>query len=226
MTLATIVKAVAAVGVSGSALPVLVGAYRFGSRPLVERAVWVWMAVGLASNLWMMVAAAHARSNTDLGELVRSTYALTGLFALGEISGTRKARSWVVIAGGLYLLFWIWRAIEEDYVQAFGPWTGPALSVMFTLAAVGLLWSQLRRPDPLNIRSFGLPIAIGTIVTYAPAAAIEAISYLFYDTNTQVVLLLWAVRGILLVIGLVFFTLAFAWTIPRRSSSGSLPSAA
>lgn len=226
MTIATIGKILAGVGVAGSALPVLVGAYRFGSRPVRDRATWVWMAVGLASNLWMMVAAAHTRNNTDLGELVRSTYTLTGLFALGEIAAVRKARNWVLIAGGLYLAFWIWRAIEADFAQAFSPWTGPALSVMFTAAGVALLAEELRRAGSRPYRSFGFQIAIGTIVMYAPAAAIESISFLLYADFPQTVLVLWTIRGVFIAGGLACFTLAFVWTIPGRPSSESLPTAA
>jgi hypothetical protein len=219
-------RLLAEVAAWGAVVPVAVGLYGGSRRPAGERATLMWMAVALSINLWMGLSAGHGTRNADIAELGRAVYAITGLYAIGELSQRQPIRRWAYWLAGIYLILWAWRVVETDFALAFGPYSGPALYLALTLAAAGLVGSRLRQSSPLDLREFGMMIGIGTLVSYAPAVALDALSHLTFDTQRDALMVLWAVRGFFLVVGLVFFTLAFLWTIPHRSSSGSSASAA
>ena len=67
-------------------------------------------------------------------------------------------------------------------------------------------------------------VFVGVPNQFHVPVALEAVSFLFYDSQHDALMVPWALRGALLNVGLVLYTLAFLWTIPPRSSSGSSPS--
>lgn len=221
MTFKELLRLVGYAGVWGSAIPVLLGAIRVTHRPSEERAVWMWLTLGMVINVYMMVVGLAQGTNNDLNELGRSVFAVAGLFAVGELVASPKVRSWILSGIGLYLMLWFWRLVEADFANAFSPYSGPAQNLVLTLAAAGLLWDLSQTSRLTHLRSFGVMVAMGMLVTHGPAAAVAALSHLFYESQTRLIELLWLVRGFLLLVGLAFFSLAFLWTVPHRSSSGS-----
>lgn len=211
-------------GVWGSLAPMMIGAWRLAHRPSGQRAVWMWMTVGVAINLWMMISGLQTGRNPDLAELGRAAFAIAGFYAIGELIESSRLRTVVYSGIGLFLVVWVLRVLAHDFANDFGPYNGPLLYLLLTLAAGALIWDHPRHQEGREFRSFPVLIAVGTIVSYAPGIALEPLSYLLYDTHREWLRFLWIIRGTLLLIGLAFFSLAFLWTIPRRSSSGSLPS--
>lgn len=221
MTAETLGRTFAAVASWGSLIPVAVGAFRGAWRPHAERAALMWMTVSLTMNLWMMLAVFQGMMNAVVAEFGHGLYAVTGLFAISELIDTSRSRTWIYSGVAIYLCWWVWRVVQGDHALAFAPYTGPALYLGLTISAIWLILARLKAMETLRIRDFGILIGIGTIISYAPGVALQGLSNLFFETQQEVLMVMWAVRGALLTVGLVIFTLAFLWTIPRRSSFGS-----
>lgn len=219
-------RAISYVAGFGVAIPVLLGGIRLIHRPLVQRTAWVWMAYALGTNFWMYVMAQRREPNNLISEFSVGLAALLGTHVMGELVESRRARGWIYVALGAFFAFWIWRAAEGDYLNHFSLYTLPAAFLLFTIAGTVLVMERIRRTNAPAMRDFGMLIGFGAVISYAPAAALTTLSSLFYETHTDAVLFLWSLRGVFLVFGLVFFSLAFLWTIPPRSSSGSSASAA
>lgn len=220
MTSRELLTFVGSIAAWGSILPVVVGAYAIVRRPFTQRAVWIWMVAALSINLWMRIARAEAGHNAVLAEFSRSLYAIMGLFALGELMSSSRARSWLYAGMGAFLAIWVTRVAAQDFADGFSKISAPLLYLVLNLAAGWLVWDVLRQPEPATLRSFPLLIALGTIISYGPAVTVEALGFLFFDTHPDPMIWLYVLRAALIGVGLIFFTLAFLWTIPPRSSSG------
>ncbi|MEZ4379532.1 MAG: hypothetical protein R3B35_14750 [Gemmatimonadales bacterium] len=208
----------------GAILPVVAGGIRSARRRPAERAALMWMAMSLAISTAMWVIRAGGNTTSAFMEFSRPLYLIPGLYAFGELTEHTSRRAWIHLAGAAYLLFWGWRLVEQDYTRDFGAYSGPALNAVLALGGLAILWERITARSRSSLRDFGLLIGLGAVISYAPPVALEAVSFLFYDSQHDALMVPWALRGALLNVGLVLYTLAFLWTIPPRSSSGSSPS--
>ena len=212
--------------VFGSVLPVLVGGWGLLRRPAVQRAAWAWMAVSMGSNLYMRALRNHGTPNNILTEFSLGLKALLIIYVIGELLRSERSRRLLYLALGTFLCLWIWRGFEGDYRLAFSPFTQPTYYLLLTVAAGILVLERLGEVTTAPFRDFGLLLGLATIVTYAPSVAITTLSQVLWQDNPSLVRSLWIPRQGLVIVGLVFYSLAFAWTIPSRSSSGSSSSVA
>ena len=208
----------------GSVLPVLAGGFRSARRRPTERAVLMWMVTGVALSMSMWMIRSGGGTTTEFMEFSRPLYLIPGLYAFGELTEHTRRRLWMHLAGAAYLVFWGWRIFKQDYALTFGPYTGPALNVVLALGGLAIVWERITARSRSSLRDFGLLVGLATVISHGPPVALEAVSALFYDSQHDALMVPWALRGALLNVGLVLYTLAFLWTIPPRSSSGSSPS--
>lgn len=215
-----------AVAIYGSVVPVLLAAWKLLQRPAVQRAAAAWMAVSMGSNLYMRALRIHDTPNNILTEFSLGLKALIIIYVIGELLRSERSRRLLYLALAAFLGLWIWRGFAGDFLLAFSQFTQPAYYLLLTVASAVLLLERIGASVAAPFRDFGLLLGLATIVTYAPTVAITALSQMLWQENEALVRLLWIPRQLLLLVGLVFYSLAFAWNVPSRSSSGSSASAA
>jgi hypothetical protein len=203
-----------------SILPVVVGAIRYNRRPTAFRVLWGWLLFGMSLNFGMAVLAMLRIKTAMLMQLSFPFFAALGLYVVGSLSGSAAIRRWCTVTTVSYVTFWGWRFFHDEASKDFSPYTGPVLWMILTVASAALLRVRLSESPPQLLRDPVLTTALAILVSYAPAAALEPASLALYSSHRELIVVLWCVRGLLLVAGYVLFTMVLHWTLPPRSSPG------
>lgn len=226
MTALQLLRVVATTGVIASILPVAVGIFRFRPRARELKVLWVWVALGVVSNLAMTVTGSRAVQNSGIAQVGYLVLGMLGLYAILAFIPSSDLRRWVYGGMALYVPIWVWRVAAGEAAEPFSRVAGPVLWVLLTCASALLVGSRLEKSTEFPHRDPGILTGIAMMVSYAPAAALEPVSFELYRHDPILTTWLYVARGVLLVIGAALFTLVFLWTTPPRSSSGSSSSVA
>lgn len=221
-----VLRVVASAGVIASIIPVAVGVFRFRPRLRELKILWAWLGLGVVSNFAMTISGVRAVQNSGIAQVGYLVLGLLGLYAIGELVPAVDLRRWVYLAMALYAPIWVWRHAAGEATEPFSRVAGPVLWVLLTCAAALLVGSRLRHVNVVPHRDPGILTGFAMMVSYAPSAALEPVSFELYGRDPELTTWLYVARGVLLVIGAVLFTLVFMWTTPPRFSSGSSSSVA
>lgn len=213
-------------GFFASALPVAVGSIRIAARAAAFQYLWFWMVFGFALNFAMMGLADSGLRTATITQLTYPVFAGLGLLTVSRLSDARFVRRWCLVGGIGYFIFWGWRFLNREASADFSLYTGPVLWMLLTLAAAATIGSRMSRSPSHLFRDPVLIAGLAILVSYAPGAALEPVSAALYDSHRELTLALWIGRTWLVIFGYLLFSLAFLWTIPHRSSHGSLSSVA
>jgi hypothetical protein len=226
LTLRELFHSISTIATIASILPVVVGSIGYKGRPAAFRVLWGWLVFGMALNLGMAVLARLHVKTAMLVQLTFPFFAAFGLYAIGRLSASASIRRWCTMATVGYVTFWGWRFFHDEASKDFSPYTGPVLWMILTIASAALIRARLSASPPNLLRDPVLTAAFAVLISYAPAAALEPASLALYAEHRELILMLWCARGLLLVVGYALFTMVFYWTLPPRSSHGSLSSVA
>lgn len=226
MTFAEIAKTAARFVVLLSAVPVAVGVQGFRTRPPAVRLLWGWLCFGLLVNVVISIMSGQGKVTALAAQITLPVFGALGLWTTASLTPSRAIRRGSAIGMATYLLFWGWRLLEREASGGFSVFTAPVLWLLLTLAAVAVIAVRLAESPPSPMRDPVVITAIGVLISYAPAAALEPVSSVLYAKHRDLTLALWFARTWLVAIGYLLFTLVFLWTRPPRSSPGSSSSVA
>lgn len=206
-----------------SAVPLIVGVVRPRGRAWPEMALLGWIALMALLNVTTVVMSMSGRETIEFVNWALPWFLLAGMYALGSLLQSKTLRRGYHLSGIGFVALWIWQQTQPrtDYAYILGPSAWALLS----LGAAGLMMTRFRSRELGSFRDFGVLIGLGVLVTYAPLATLEALSTGLAAINPELVMLLWTVRIGLMILGSLLFTLAFLWTLPPHSVSGSSASA-
>jgi hypothetical protein len=211
--------------VFASMVPVALGMARLRQRTPPMRVLWVWLALGMLTNLAMTVSALRSRETSLISQLTFLGLGLLGLYAVtGFVTGAGRRLCYAAMV--IYVPIWSWRFLAGEAGDSFSRVSGPVLWILLTGVAALLVGSRLPSLEGRPLRDPGMLVGFAVMVSYAPAAALEPVSFQLFSGHPELTRWLYAARGLLLIVGYFLFTLAFLWTTPPRSSSGSSSSVA
>lgn len=222
----TLIKIVAGAGLIASIVPFAAGLLRSRLRSPELKVLWVWLALGMVSNFAMAFRTLQSNQTSLIAHVGYLILGLLGLFAISEMLPQRKHKYWIYGAMVMYIPVWLWRIASGEAGEQFSRVAGPVLWVLLTGASALLIGTRLASPIARPFRDFGVLVDLAVMVSYAPSAALEPVSYELFASDPVLTRWLYVVRGLLLISGYILFTLAFLWTTPPRSLSGSSSSVA
>lgn len=211
--------------VAASVVPVAVGTARLRHRSSSMQVLWVWLALGMLTNLAMTVSTLRSRETSLIAQLAFLGLGLLGLYSLTRLIAGPLQR-WGYATMALYLPIWLWRFSSGEASDAFSRVSGPVLWILLTAVAALLVGSRLSNLTSHPLRDPGVLVGFAVMISYAPGAALEPVSFQLYSSHPELTLWLYTARAVLLIAGYGLFTLAFLWTTPPRSLSGSSSSVA
>ena len=226
MSLPDLLHGSAFCGLIVSALPLLIGIVGFGGRSPGYRLLWGWLGVGFATNLIMMQMGGQGQRTALVLQVAYPVLAVMGMLAVAELTASRLLRKACHTAGMGYLVFWGWRLLHLEAAGDFSVYSGPVLWVMLSAAATAAIWVRLAGSPAAPLRDPTVIAALAILISFAPGAALEAVSASLYSSHRDFTVALWIGKSWLMILGSILFTLAFLWTLPSRPSRGSTSSAA
>lgn len=226
MSLSGILQGSAFCGLIVSALPLLIGIVGFGGRSPGYRLLWGWLGVGFATNLILMQMGSHGQRTALVLQVAYPVLAVMGMLAVAELTTSRLLRRSCQAAAMGYLLFWGWRFLNFEAAGDFSVYSGPVLWMMLSAAATAATWVRLTESPVAPLRDPAVITAMAILVSFAPGAALEAVSAALFSSHRELTLALWIGKTWLMILGSLLFTLAFLWTLPSHPSRGSTSSAA
>ncbi len=210
------------VGVTIAGLvPVGVGLFRVTRRSRGIQLTWLWLAVMGFCGVWMLWRSLHDSRTTDLQHLSLPVILGTGMVALSANVSRSALRRYFYVAVMLFVGAWSVSRLARENSADFTVFIGPVYSVILSLGGAVVIGDRLRNIHDRPHRDPVILLGIGTLATFAPAAAIEPVSAQLFSVNPDLTVALWLGRMGFLLVGSVLFTMVMAWTTPPRSLSGS-----
>ncbi len=218
---------VARLTVLSSVVPVIAGLVGLARRPRPERLLWGFVVVVAGLNIMIAVLATRGIATGGISQLFKPLHIGLGVLATTSMLTLARRRRWLWWAFGGFMLVWGWRqGMALDAGSPFSTVIAPLGYWLLTACGMFLLIDRLEGSGhPAPLRDSVVVIALAMIVGHVVPAMIEPVAQLVWASSRNVVRLLYLPRAIGLILSYLLFTVAFLWTNPARSSSGSLSSA-
>lgn len=194
-------------------VPVAIGYGRHTRWNLGIRRLWFWLTCAAVLNVVTLALSFSGIRTARMTQFAYPTFGLLGLLAFATLDGRRAVRRGVAAAAGLYLACWGWWAIQGEFASGFSTWSGPVLWLLLSAVAVALLLQRMQAELDEPLRDPAVLAALGVLIAYAPAVALEPVSMVIYRTHPNVVATLYTFRAVLDGLGSILFTLALLWTL-------------
>ncbi len=194
-----------------SLLPVANGLRRACRLDTSQRVLLSWLTIAVLLNYVEWAIGSRGHQTLWLQHLSYPGYGALGLEMLGRFANEARLLRMARLGGLAYLAVWTALMFTLEDGSAFSGYAGPILWFMLSAASAGLLMRHIRSRTEVAFRDPVLLTGVATLLSYAPAIALEPLSKALYAQQPGLVLALWESRAALLIIGAFLYAFALQW---------------
>ncbi len=191
-----------------TAWAVSVGIRRYRLLGRGGRALLQWLAVSLVIGLVMMSISFARKWTNPFAQLTYPLFGLLGIRALAALDGRKVAMRVGMAAWACYLTWWGWWLSQGEFRAAFGTYNAPALWFILSLAGMLVVIRRLAIDVDRPWEDSAVLAGWGMVLSFAPGVALEVLGSLGYDSDPDVVRLLFRLRPVVQIGGMVLFALS------------------
>ncbi len=206
-----------ALAVGSSVVPAAYGVHRVARWPSGGQALWVWLLFSALANLAVMIMAVQSKPNEKLALSIIPVLAILGLEALGRLSSSERLLVSYRFGALGYVLIWVGCMLYLEDGNGFSSYADPALCLVMTLAAAGLIVARVRVGVPLIFRDPAMLAALATLILYTPFTILGPVASAQFKAHPQFFVAMFEFRAFCQALGSLIFLLALRWT-PQEPS--------
>lgn len=175
------------------------------------RALLLWLAVSLVIGLVMMSISFARKWTNPFAQLTYPLFGLLGIRALALLDGRPAAMRVGMASWVCYLVWWGWWMLHGEFSSAFGPWNAPALWLILSLAGAAVVIHRLAIDVDRPWEDSAVLAGWAMMLSFTPGVALEVLGSLHYDSDPEAVRLLFRLRSVVQIGGMLLFAQSLRW---------------